>query len=101
MTCVPGWQLALQARHHAKRRETVKTMLLAAATALSLGTIGSAYADGGERVVANTQFTQTPGVVAKGPVHNVPPVATAQNGQVAQSNNRTWIYPPIQNYLRQ
>jgi hypothetical protein len=32
-------------------------MLLAAAMVLSLGTIGSAYADGGEGVVANTQFT--------------------------------------------
>jgi hypothetical protein len=77
----------------------MKTMLLAAATVLSLGTIGSAYADGGEGVVGNTQFTQIPDVVAQAPVHNVPAVATAQNGQVAQSNNRTWIYPPIQNYL--
>jgi hypothetical protein len=77
----------------------MKTMLLAAARALSLGTIGSAYADGGEGVVPNTQFTQIPGVVAQAPVHNVPPVATAQNAQIAQSNNRTWIYPPIQNYL--
>ena len=67
----------------------MKTMLLAAATALSLGTIGSAYADSGEGVVANTQFTQIPGVVAGAPAHNVPSVATAQNGQVAQSNNRT------------
>jgi len=77
----------------------MKTMLLAAATALSLGTIGSAYADGGEGVVANTRFTQIPGAVATAPVHNVPPVATAQNGQAVQSNNRTWIFPPIQNYL--
>jgi len=77
----------------------MKTMLLAAATVLSLGTIGSAYADGGEGVVANTQFTQIPGVVAEAPVHNVPPVATAQTAQAAQSSNRTWIYPPIQNYL--
>ena len=77
----------------------MKTMLLAAATALSLGTIGSAYADGGKGVVANTRFTQTPGVVAEAPAHNVRSVATAQDGQVAQSNNRTWIYPPIQNYL--
>jgi hypothetical protein len=77
----------------------MKTMRLAAATVLSLGTIGSAYADGGEGVVANSQFTQITGVVAGAPAHNVPPVAAAQNGQVAQSNNRTWIYPPIQNYL--
>jgi hypothetical protein len=74
-------------------------MLLAAATALSLGTIGLAYADGGEGVVANSQFTQIPGVVAGEPVHNVPPVARAENGQVAQPSNQTWIYPPIQNYL--
>ena len=43
----------------------MKTMLLAAVTAMSLGTIGSAYADGGDGVVANTQFTQIPGVVAR------------------------------------
>jgi hypothetical protein len=81
----------------------MKTMLLVVAAALSLATIGSAYADGND-VAVNTQFTEIPGVVAEAPVHNVPPVATAQSRQmihtyVTQSNNLTWLYPPIHNYL--
>ena len=60
------------------RRETMKTMLLAAAAALSLG-VGSAYADGGDGPAANTQFTELPGVVAQAQVPNAP--VYAQNGQ--------------------
>jgi hypothetical protein len=45
------------------RREAMKTMLLAAAAAFSIG-VGSAYADGGDGPVANTQFTELPGVIA-------------------------------------
>ena len=60
------------------RRETMKTMLLAAAAALSLG-VGSAYADGGEGPAANTLFTELPGVVAQAQVPNAP--VYAQNGQ--------------------
>jgi hypothetical protein len=78
----------------------MKTMLLAAAAALSLG-IGSAYADseGGQSPI--TQFTQIPGVLAQAPAQNAPAVATAQNGQasrayVTQSNRGTWLFPPNQ-----
>jgi hypothetical protein len=78
----------------------MKTMLLAAAAALSLG-IGSAYAasEGGQ--VANTFFTSLPGVIAQAPVQNAPAVATAQNGQAArayatQSSHGTWLFPPYQ-----
>jgi hypothetical protein len=60
------------------RRETMKTMLLAAAAALSLG-VGSAYADGGDGPAANTFFTELPGVVAQAQVPNAP--TYAQNGQ--------------------
>jgi hypothetical protein len=82
----------------------MRIMVRAAMAVLSLGTIGSAYADGGEGVVANTQFTEVPGVVAKAPAQYVSPVATAQDGQaihayVTQSDHRTWISPPIENYL--
>ena len=77
----------------------MKTMFLAAAAALSLGT-GSAYASEGGQV-ANTFFTSLPGVIAQAPVQNAPAVATAQNGQavhayVAQSNHGTWLFPPHQ-----
>jgi hypothetical protein len=76
----------------------MKTMLLAATAALSLG-IGSAYAGEGDGVVANTRFTEIPGVVAQAPVKSAPPVATAQNGQgvqayVTQSSHGTWLFPP-------
>ena len=56
----------------------MKTMLLAAAAALSLG-VGSAYADGGDGPAANTFFTELPGVVAQAQVPNAP--TYAQNGQ--------------------
>jgi hypothetical protein len=84
----------------------MRIIVRAAIAVASLGTIGSAYADGGDGVVANTQFTQIPGVVADAPVQNVPSVVVGQDGQaihgyVTQSDHRTWISPPIQNYLDQ
>jgi len=42
----------------------MKTMMLAAAAALTLG-VGVAFADGGDGPIANTQFTTLPGVVAQ------------------------------------
>ena len=79
----------------------MKTMILAAAAALSLG-VGSAYAGDGEGPVANTRFTEIPGVVAQAQVPNAPAVATAQNGQamhtfVTQSNHGTWLFAPNAN----
>jgi hypothetical protein len=79
----------------------MKTMFLAAAAALSLG-VGSAYADSEGGQIANTQFTELPGVIAQAPVQNAPPVATAQNGQavhayVANSSRGTWLFQPDAN----
>jgi len=89
----------------------MRTMLLAAAAALSLG-VGSAYADGGDGTIANTQFTELPGVVAQAQVPNAPTYAQrgqatqqAQNGQGAhgygvystQSSHGTWLFPPNAN----
>jgi hypothetical protein len=87
----------------------MKTMLLAAAAALSLG-VGSAYADGGDGAIANTFFTQLPGVVAQADVPNAPTYAQqggratqqAQSGQTAhgygvygtQSSRGTWLFAP-------
>ena len=56
----------------------MKTMILAAATLLSLSA-GVAYAGDGEGPAANTQFTELPGVVAQAQVPNAP--VYAQNGQ--------------------
>ena len=89
----------------------MKTMLLAAAAALSLG-VGSAYAnEGGPE--ANTFFTELPGVVAQADVPNAPTYAQrgqvqtqqAQNGQAThgygvystQSSRGTWLFPPTGN----
>ena len=77
----------------------MKTMIFAAAAALSLG-IGTAYADQGDETVANTLFTSIPGVVAQVPAQNAPAAATAQSGQaghqvyVTRSNQGTWLFPP-------
>ena len=86
----------------------MKTMLLAAAAALSLG-VGSAYADGGDGTIANTQFTELPGVVAQAQVPNAPAYAQngqstqqAQNGQGAhssQSGHGPWLFPPLNKYF--
>ena len=85
----------------------MKTMLLAAAAALSLG-VGSAYAnEGGPE--ANTFFTELPGVVAQADVPNAPTYAQseqatqqAQNGHgvhayVTQSSHGTWLFAPNAN----
>jgi hypothetical protein len=82
----------------------MKTMFLAAIAAVSLGTIGSAYAGDGDGTIADTRFTEIPGVVAQAPAQK--PVATAQNGQATQtyaseSNRTNWVFPPIGKYLAQ
>lgn len=84
----------------------MKIMLRAAMAALSIASIGSAYADGGEGIVANSQYTEIPGVVAQAPAQNVPLVATAQEGQAIQTyvpggNRTTWLFPPVGKYLAQ
>jgi hypothetical protein len=94
----------LLARHQRKRRagrghtrrKTMKTMLLAAAAAFTLG-IGSAYADSSGGTIANTFFTQLPGVTPTLPAQNVPAAATAQGGPhtyVTQSGRGTWLFRP-------
>ena len=78
----------------------MKTMMLAAAAALTLG-MGAAFANEGA-IEANTQFTQIPGVLAQAPVQSVAPVATAQNGQVVKAyvtsaNRGTYLFAPHEN----
>jgi hypothetical protein len=86
----------------------MRSMLLAAAAALSLG-VGSAYAEGGDRTIANTQFTELPDVVAQAQVPNAP--AYAQNGQTTQqarnaqgahstqSGHGPWLFPSLNKYF--
>ena len=73
-------------------------MLRTALTALSIASIGPAFAESEGGTANNTYFTQLPGVVAQAPVQNAP-VATAQNGQgvhayVTNSNHGTWLFAP-------
>lgn len=80
----------------------MKIMLRAAFAALGIASIGTAYADGGDGAIANTQFTEIPGVIAQAPVQHAPAVATAQNGQgirayVTRSAQGTWLFAPDQN----
>jgi hypothetical protein len=77
----------------------MKIILRAALAAASIGSIGSAYADGGEGPAANTTFTEIPGVIAQAPAQNAPAVATAQNGRgapvyVTRSGDGTWLFGP-------
>jgi hypothetical protein len=82
---------------------TMKTMMLAAAAVLSLG-VGSAFANEGDGgTVANTFFTQLPGVVAQAPSQQVPSaVARNQTGGaptaafITNHNSGTWLFQPYQ-----
>jgi hypothetical protein len=83
-------------------KEIMKIAIRAAIAALSIASIGSAYAGDGEGTAANTQFTEIPGVIAQAPEQNAPVFANAQNGQalhayVARSSHGTWLFPPDQN----
>lgn len=57
----------------------MKTMMLAAAAVLTLG-MGAAFADGGDGPVANTQFTELPGVIAQATTNNASALAQTQAG---------------------
>jgi hypothetical protein len=78
------------------RRKTMRTMIIAAVAAMGLAS-GVAYAGDGEEPVANTLFTQIPGVVAQVPVGNVPSVDTAQQtGPIGnRSGHSRWLSPPV------
>ena len=73
----------------------MKTMILAMAAALALGT-GAAYAGDGEGTLANTAFTEIPGVIAQAPVASSR--AVAQNGNavmayVTTEHHAAWTFP--------
>ena len=86
------------------RREIMKTMLLAAVAALSLG-IGSAYAGDGAGPAGGYVY---PGYIVPGsiyggaqvPVQNTPRIAAAQNGQATHiygthsQSQGIWLFPP-------
>ena len=67
-------------------KEIMKIAIRAAIAALSIASIGSAYAGDGESPAANTQFTEIPGVIAQAPAQNAPVFANAQNGQAVHAH---------------
>jgi hypothetical protein len=67
-------------------KEIMKIAIRAAIAALSIASIGSAYAGDGEGPAANTQFTEIPGVVTQAPAQNAPVFANAQNGQAVHAH---------------
>ena len=80
----------------------MRILLRAALAAVSIASIGSAYAGEGEGVAVNSQFTSIPGVVAQAPAQHAPAVAVARNGQSVQvygthSSQGTWLFPPTGN----
>jgi hypothetical protein len=77
----------------------MKIMLRAAIAAVSLASIGSAYADSVGGTYPVTFFTQLPGVVAQARAQHAPGIGSAKNGQTAlayvtQSNRGTWLFQP-------
>ena len=57
----------------------MKTMMLAAAAVLTLG-MSAAFAEGGDGPIANTQFTELPGVVAQAQTDNSSAYAQTHTG---------------------
>ncbi|HTI82587.1 MAG TPA: hypothetical protein VL614_19205 [Acetobacteraceae bacterium] len=77
----------------------MRTLIYAAIVAGAVTGIGPAIAGEGEGAVANTQFTQLPGVIAQSPVPNVPSVALVRHNQgaatyVTQTSPGIWLFPP-------
>ncbi len=71
-------------------------ILRAAMVAVSLGSIGPAYAGEGEGGAADTRATEVPGLVAQAPKQSIPsPLESARNGQASPSHGTAWIFPPI------
>ena len=77
----------------------MKTMLLAVAVALGLSAAPAFASEGGP--VANTQFTELPGVLAQAP-KQVAPIAMAQSGHAVkayatQTSHGTSVFAPNEN----
>lgn len=58
----------------------MKSLFRIALLAASIGSIGTAYADGGEGPVANTFFTELPGVIAQAPTQDNHAYAATKSG---------------------
>lgn len=58
----------------------MKIMIRAALLAMSIGSIGTAYAGDGDGPIPNTEFNQFPGVIAQAPDQSNRAIAGTQSG---------------------
>lgn len=77
----------------------MRTLFYAAIVAAAATGVSPAIAGEGEGTIANTHFTQLPGVMAQSPVQSVPSVALVRNSQgsatyVTQTSPGVWLIPP-------
>lgn len=78
----------------------MKIMIRAALLAMSIGSIGTAYAGDGQGPIPNTEFTQFPGVIAQAPGQSNRAIAGTQSGSgtsvfvTHQQNNSTFPWNP-------
>ena len=72
----------------------MKLLLRTALLAASIGSIGTAYADGGEGPAANTYFTELPGVIAQAPTQDNNAYAANRNGPASANQPRPAVVFP-------
>jgi hypothetical protein len=78
----------------------MKLMIRAAMLAVSIGSIGTAYAGDGQGPIPNTEFNQFSGVIAQAPVQSNRAIAGAQSGSSTslfvthQQNNSAFPWNP-------
>ncbi len=72
----------------------MKLLLRTALLAATIGSIGTAYADGGEGPAPNTYFTELPGVIAQAPTQDNHAYATNNNGSPYANQQRPHVVYP-------
>jgi hypothetical protein len=72
----------------------MKLLLRTALLAASIGSIGTAYADGGEGPAPNTLFTELPGVIAQAPTQDNHAYATNNSGPTYATQQRSGVVYP-------
>ena len=72
----------------------MKLLLRSALLAASIGSIGTAYADGGDGPAPNTYFTELPGVIAQAPMQDNHAYAANRNGPASANQQRPAVVFP-------
>ena len=72
----------------------MKLLLRTALLAASIGSIGTAYADGGDGPAPNTYFTELPGVLAQAPTQDNHAYAGSAGGPAHATPERSGVVFP-------